>query len=83
MRVALLLSTLALAVVTQASSYTGIRTLVLLDSPSDGDSYEQLWSDLKDREYNVTLHDVNSPIALIKHGERLYDQLVILSAKMK
>ena len=36
-----------------------------------------------DREYNVTLHDVNSPVALTKHGERLYDQLIILSAKMK
>jgi hypothetical protein len=47
MRASILLSTLALALVAQASSLTGPRALVLLDTLDDADVYTDLWSDLE------------------------------------
>lgn len=47
MRASILLSTLAMALVAQATSLTGLRTLVLLDTLDDADMYTNLWSDLE------------------------------------
>ncbi|KAF8940777.1 dolichyl-diphosphooligosaccharide--protein glycosyltransferase 48 kDa subunit-like protein [Dissophora ornata] len=83
MRVSVLLSTVAIALVAHARSLTGPRTLVLLDSLDDADTYMELWSDLQERQYNVTLHEVSSPVALSKYDQRLFDHLIFLSPKMK
>ncbi|KAG0225621.1 hypothetical protein BGX31_007586 [Mortierella sp. GBA43] len=72
-----------MALVSQASSLTGERALVLLDSLDDGASYKELWKDLEERQYNVTLHDVSKPILLTKHGRREFDHLIVLAPKMK
>ena len=47
MRVSVLLSTVAIALVAHARSLTGPRTLVLLDSLNDADTYMDLWNDLQ------------------------------------
>ncbi|KAF9983045.1 hypothetical protein BGZ65_002239 [Modicella reniformis] len=83
MRLVLFLSALAISLVAQAASLTGPRILVLLDSLDDGAAYTELWNDLRGRQYNVTLHDVSSPTSLSKHDRRLFDNLIILSPKMK
>ncbi|KAG0251221.1 hypothetical protein BG011_007782 [Mortierella polycephala] len=83
MRASVLLSSLALALVAQAASLTGPRTLVLLDTLDEADAYMELWTDMQERHYNVTLHEVSSPVALSKHDQRLFDHLMILSPKMK
>ncbi|KAF9578113.1 hypothetical protein BGW38_006257, partial [Lunasporangiospora selenospora] len=69
--------------VATASSLTGGRTLVLLDNLENADIYMDFWTDLQDRDYNVTLHDVNLPMSLTKHDVRLFDNLLIMSPKMK
>ncbi|KAF9572574.1 hypothetical protein EC968_009717 [Mortierella alpina] len=84
MRASVLLSTLALALVAHATnSLTGNRALVLLDSLDDAVNYMDLWNDLQGRDYNVTLHEVSSPVELSKYDRRLFDHLVILSPQMK
>ncbi|KAF9911318.1 hypothetical protein BX616_010623 [Lobosporangium transversale] len=83
MRVLVLLSTLALALMAHASSLTGERALVLLDDVEGAHVYLELWNDLQAREYNLTLHDVSQPVALNKNGQRQFDHLLILSPKMK
>lgn len=52
MRASILLSTLAMALVAQATSLTGPRTLVLLDTLDDADVYTDLWSDLEGNNFN-------------------------------
>ncbi|KAG0344659.1 hypothetical protein BG004_004275 [Podila humilis] len=83
MRAFILLSTLAVAMVAHATSLTGPRALVILDSLDDTDSYMELWTDLQEREYNVTLRDTTSAIELSKYDQRLFDHLLLLSPKMK
>jgi len=51
MRASILLSTLAMALVAQATSLTGPRTLVLLDTLDDADVYTDLWSDLEGNSF--------------------------------
>lgn len=51
MRASILLSTLAMALVAQATSLTGLRTLVLLDTLDDADVYTDLWSDLEGNSF--------------------------------
>ncbi|KAF9106165.1 hypothetical protein BGX29_010310 [Mortierella sp. GBA35] len=72
-----------MALVAQATSLTGLRTLVLLDQLDDVMTYTQLWKDLEARHYKLTLHDVSSPITLSKYDRREFDNLLILSPKMK
>lgn len=83
MRASILLSTLAMALVAQATSLTGPRALVLLDSLDDIDVYTSFWSDLEARHFNLTLNDVNSPVSLTKYDHRMFDHLIILAPKMK
>ncbi|KAK3819268.1 MAG: dolichyl-di-phosphooligosaccharide-protein glycotransferase [Linnemannia elongata] len=83
MRASILLSTLAMALVAQATSLTGPRTLVLLDTLDDADVYTDLWSDLEGRHFNLTINDVSSPVSLTKYDYRLYDHLIFLAPKMK
>ncbi|KAG0367769.1 Oligosaccharyl transferase 48 kDa subunit [Gamsiella multidivaricata] len=83
MRATVLLSTLAMAMVAQAWSLTGPRTLVLMDSLDDAVSYMDFWNDLQDREFNVTLHEVGTPITLSKNDRRQFDQLIFLAPKLK
>jgi hypothetical protein len=70
MRVALLLSTLAMALVSQASSLTGERALVLLDSLDDGASYKELWKDLEGNEANLTGAQEDAPEMPSDHRTR-------------
>lgn len=51
MRASILLSTLAMALVAQATSLTGPRALVLLDTLDDTDVYTDLWNDLEGNYY--------------------------------
>ncbi|KAG0320387.1 hypothetical protein BGZ99_004545 [Dissophora globulifera] len=83
MRPSILLSTLALALVAQATSLTGNRALVLLDNLDDTDSYMELWNDFQSRDYNVTIRETSSPIALSRYDQREFDHLIFLSPKMK
>ncbi|KAG0331478.1 hypothetical protein BG000_010853 [Podila horticola] len=83
MRAFILLSTMAMAMVASATSLTGPRALVILDNLDETDAYMNLWTDLQERQYNITLHDTSSPIELSKYDQRHYDHLLILSPKMK
>ncbi|KAF8946228.1 hypothetical protein BGZ52_008956, partial [Haplosporangium bisporale] len=83
MRAFILLSTMAMAMVASATSLTGPRALVILDNLDDTDAYMNLWTDLQERQYNVTLRDTSSPVELSKYDQRLFDHLLILSPKMK
>ncbi|KAG0055232.1 hypothetical protein BGZ83_009287 [Gryganskiella cystojenkinii] len=82
MRASILLSTLAMALVASARSLTGPRALVLLDNLDDTDAYMNLWEDLQSRQYNLTIHDVKTPVSLTKYDERQFDHLIILAPKM-
>ncbi|KAF9305487.1 hypothetical protein BGZ74_010062 [Mortierella antarctica] len=74
---------MAMAMVASATSLTGPRALVILDNLDDTDAYMNLWTDLQERQYNITLRDTSSPMELSKYDQRHYDHLLILSPKMK
>ncbi|KAF9973264.1 hypothetical protein BGZ73_003490 [Actinomortierella ambigua] len=77
------LSTMALAWVASATSLTGPRALVLLDSLDDADSYSVLWKDLEERQYRLSLDEISSEVQLTKNDERNYDHLVMLTPNLK
>ncbi|KAF9951558.1 hypothetical protein BGZ70_000933 [Mortierella alpina] len=84
MRASILLSTLAMALVANAAhSLTGNRALVLLDTLDDAANYIDFWNDLQSRDYNVTLHEISSPVELSKYDRRVFDHLVFLAPQMK
>ncbi|KAI1303768.1 hypothetical protein EDD11_005307 [Mortierella claussenii] len=72
-----------MALVAHATSLTGNRALVILDSLDDAAHYMDLWNDLQDRQYNVTLQTVGDSIILSKDDRRQYDHLLLLAPKMK
>ncbi|KAG0225470.1 hypothetical protein BGW42_004276 [Actinomortierella wolfii] len=74
---------MATAWVTSATSLTGPRALVLLDSLQDTDIYATFWKDLEEREYDISVNELSSTIELTKNGQRAYDHLLLLTPKMK
>ncbi|MCJ1248070.1 oligosaccharyl transferase glycoprotein complex, beta subunit [Trapelia coarctata] len=65
-------------------SSSGDRLLAVIEEPAEQSKYSQLWSDLKDRGYTLSFESPkNEKLALIKHGERLYDHIILLPPKSK
>ncbi|KAG6007380.1 hypothetical protein E4U21_006084 [Claviceps maximensis] len=75
---------LLLAAVVSAVSTTGNRLLVVLDNVAEKDDYKQFFGDLTDRGYQISYETPRSDqIKLFHLGERTYDHLVFLPAKVK
>ncbi|KAG5988926.1 hypothetical protein E4U54_004494 [Claviceps lovelessii] len=75
---------LLLAAVVSAVSTTGNRLLVVLDNVADKDNYKQFFGDLTERGYQISYETPRSDHVKLFHlGERTYDHLVILPAKVK
>ncbi|KAG6036929.1 hypothetical protein E4U41_005432 [Claviceps citrina] len=75
---------LLLAAVVSAVSTTGNRLLVVLDDVAEKDIYKQFFGDLTERGYQISYETPRSEhVQLFRLGERTYDHLVFLPAKMK
>ncbi|KAG6206149.1 hypothetical protein E4U35_001968 [Claviceps purpurea] len=78
------IAVLLLAAVVSAVSTTGNRLLVVLDDVAEKDSYKQFFGDLTERGYQISYETPrSSQIQLFHLGERTYDHLVFLPAKVK
>lgn len=72
------------AAVASAVSTTGGRLLVVLDDVAAKDNYKQFFGDLTERGYQITYETPRSEHVKLFHlGERTYDHLVFLPAKVK
>ncbi|KAG5924729.1 hypothetical protein E4U42_004557 [Claviceps africana] len=84
MRTLLSAVVLLLAAVVSAVSTTGNRLLVVLDDVADKDHYKHFFGDLAGRGYDISYETPRSGHVQLFHlGERAYDHLVFLPAKVK
>ncbi|KAG5983743.1 hypothetical protein E4U55_007271 [Claviceps digitariae] len=84
MRTILSAVVLLLAAVASAVSTAGNRLLVVLDDVADKDNYKQFFGDLTERGYQISYETPRSDHVKLFHlGERTYDHLVFLPAKVK
>jgi len=70
--------------VVHALSTSGTRLLVISEDKSEQDLYSIFWKDLKARGYSISFESPkNEKLSLFQHGDRAYDQLLILPPKSK
>ncbi|KAI9676043.1 MAG: oligosaccharyl transferase glycoprotein complex, beta subunit [Caeruleum heppii] len=84
MRSFLSLVVLVCVVAVQAISTTGNRLLVVLEETEGKGRFSKFWGDLEARGYQLSFESPkNEKLALIKHGERAYDHLILMPPKSK
>ncbi|KAF2138930.1 uncharacterized protein K452DRAFT_360696 [Aplosporella prunicola CBS 121167] len=84
MRWLLSLACLALLGLASALSFSGPRTLVVLEELADKDKYSLFWADLTSRGFSLDFASPKSEsLSLFKHGERAYDHVLLLPPKSK
>lgn len=72
------------SIAVQAKSYTGNRLLVILEEQAEGEKYSVFLEDLTSRGFSTTVKSPKeSKLALLKHGERAYDHVLLLPGKSK
>ncbi|KAH0600075.1 hypothetical protein MHUMG1_01071 [Metarhizium humberi] len=72
------------AAAVSAVSTAGNRLLVVLDDVAEKENYKQFFGDLTERGYHITYETPKSEHVKLFHlGERTYDHLVFLPAKVK
>jgi len=72
------------AILARSLSSSGDRLLVVIEEESEQGKYSQFWVDLKERSYSLSFESPkNEKLALIRHGERAYDHIILLPPKSK
>ncbi|NWS47207.1 OST48 glycosyltransferase, partial [Probosciger aterrimus] len=73
-----------LLVVVAAAAEGGPRTLVLLENTNLRDTHSLFFRSLADRGFDLTFRTADDAgLSLIKHGEFLYDNLIIFSPSIE
>ncbi|KAF9879517.1 dolichyl-di-phosphooligosaccharide-protein glycotransferase [Colletotrichum karsti] len=84
MRSLLSLCLLFLAAAVHAVSVSGGRLLAILDDVAEKEGYSKFLGDLESRGYSITYESPKSEsLHLFKHGERVYDHVLLFPSKIK